>query len=119
MVLMSAAAGYATSQLAFPGLRVLWWRILASFMVPNPARTVNHFVFDEPVETVERLVRGDLAAAFDFGHSDDLQAVDGVPQAFRGTAVMDRGTQMQPLFHLYLPMNGGIITALAFITFII
>ena len=47
------------------------------------------------------------------------QFVDGVPQKFRGTAVMDGGTQMQPLFHPYLPMNGGIITALAFITFII
>ena len=47
------------------------------------------------------------------------QFVDGVPKEFRETAVMDGATQMQPLFHFYLPMSGGIITALAFITFII
>src|SRR3978361_154253 len=44
VVLMSAAAGYAISQLKFPGRRALWWMIVASFMVPIPALIINHFV---------------------------------------------------------------------------
>ena len=44
VLLMSAGAGYAISQLNFPGRRALWWLILASFMVPIPALIVNHFV---------------------------------------------------------------------------
>ncbi len=43
--MMSALAGYAMSQLEFPGRRLhLWWLILASFMVPIQALIVNHFV---------------------------------------------------------------------------
>ena len=34
---MSVCAGYAISQLRFPGRRVLWWTILASFMIPVSA----------------------------------------------------------------------------------
>jgi multiple sugar transport system permease protein len=44
VVMMSALAGYAISQLKFPGRRILWWIILASFMIPIPALIVNHFV---------------------------------------------------------------------------
>ena len=44
VVLMAAGAGYAISQLRFPGRRLFWWMILASFMVPIPALIVNHFI---------------------------------------------------------------------------
>src|ERR1700712_5610904 len=44
VVIMSAGAGYAISQLKFPGRRILWWMILASFMVPIQALIVNHFI---------------------------------------------------------------------------
>ena len=36
-VFMAACAGYAISQLRFPGSKVLWYLILASFMVPVSA----------------------------------------------------------------------------------
>lgn len=38
---MSICAGYAISQLQFPGRRLLWWTILASFMIPVPALIVT------------------------------------------------------------------------------
>ena len=41
---ISAGAGYAISQLNFPGRRIFWGLILASFMVPIPALIVTHFV---------------------------------------------------------------------------
>ncbi len=44
VILMGAACGYAISQLRFPGRMLLWWMILASFMVPIQALIVNHFV---------------------------------------------------------------------------
>ena len=28
----------------FPGRTLLWWMILASFMIPVPALIVNHFI---------------------------------------------------------------------------
>ena len=37
VVMMAAGAGYAISQLEFPGRRFFWWMILASFMIPIPA----------------------------------------------------------------------------------
>ena len=44
VVSMGACAGYAISQLRFPGRTALWWTILASFMVPVQALIVNHYV---------------------------------------------------------------------------
>ena len=44
VVMMAAGAGYAISQLNFPGRRFFWWMILASFMIPIPALIVNHFI---------------------------------------------------------------------------
>ena len=45
VVAMSAGAGYAISQLSFPGRRFFWWMILASFMVPiQHGLVVNHFI---------------------------------------------------------------------------
>ena len=46
------------------------------------------------------------------------QFFDSVPRDFREAAVMDGATELQLLFRLYLPMNWGITTALAIITFI-
>ena len=44
VMLMAASAGYAISQLNFPGRTLFWWMIMASFMVPIPALIVNHFI---------------------------------------------------------------------------
>ena len=44
VVFMAACCGYAISQLRFPGRTLLWWGILASFMIPGTALIVNHFI---------------------------------------------------------------------------
>ena len=44
VVTMALGAGYAISQLKFPGRRLFWWTILASFMIPIPSLTVTHFI---------------------------------------------------------------------------
>ena len=116
---MSAAAGYAISQLNFPGRRVLWWVILASFMVPIPALIVNHFVLMAQMSllnTLTGVVLPQLIAPVTV--IIYKQFFDSVPKDFREAALMDGATQWQLLFRLYLPMNWGITTALGIITLI-
>jgi multiple sugar transport system permease protein len=119
VVVMSAAAGYAISQLNFPGKRLLWWLILASFMVPIPALIVNHFVLMSQfgfLNSWTGVILPQLLAPVTV--MIYKQFFDSVPKDFREAAIMDGATQMQLLFRLYLPMNWGITTALAIITFI-
>lgn len=119
VVVMSAAAGYAISQLEFPGRKFLWWLILASFMVPVPALIVTHFVLMADMGLINtwsgvvlpQLLQPIIVIIY-------KQFFDSVPKEFREAAVMDGATQLQLLFRLYLPMNWGITTALAIITFI-
>ena len=119
VVVMSAAAGYAISQLNFPGRRVFWWMILASFMIPIPALIVNHFVLMSQLSLLNTwagVILPQLIAPVTV--MIYKQFFDSVPKDFREAAVMDGATELQLLFRLYLPMNWGITTALAIIAFI-
>ena len=119
VLVMSASAGYAISQLNFPGRRPLWWLILASFMVPIPALIVTHFVLMAQfglLNTWAGVILPQLIAPVTV--MIYKQFFDSVPKDFREAAIMDGATQWQLLFRLYLPMNWGITTALGIITFI-
>jgi len=119
VMLMSAMAGYAISQLEFPGRRLLWWLILASFMVPIPALIVNHFVLMSQfglINTWAGVILPQLIAPVTV--MIYKQFFDSVPKDFREAAIIDGATELQLLWRLYLPMNKGITTALAIITFI-
>jgi multiple sugar transport system permease protein len=116
---ISAGAGYAISQLNFPGRRLFWWMILASFMVPIPALTVNHFILMSQFHWVNSLP-GVIAPQLIAPVTVIIykQFFDSVPKDFREAAVIDGANEFQLLFRIYLPMNWGITTALAIITFI-
>ena len=119
VVLMSAAAGYAISQLKFPGRRILWWLILASFMVPIPALIVNHYVLMAGFKLINTwlgVILPQLIAPVTV--IIYKQFFDSVPREFREAANIDGASEFQLFFRLYLPMNWGITTALAIITFI-
>jgi multiple sugar transport system permease protein len=118
-VFTSACAGYAISQLRFPGRLVLWWTILASFMIPVPALIVNHFVIMAGV----KLLNSHLGIILPMLITPVTvivykQFFDSLPREFREAAVMDGANEFQLLFRVFLPMNWGITTALAIITFI-
>jgi multiple sugar transport system permease protein len=116
---MSAACGYAISQLRFPGRTLLWWLILASFMVPIQALIVNHFVIMSNVglvNTLPGIILPQLIAPVVI--IVYKQFFDSVPRDFREAAVIDGASEFQLLFKIYLPMNWGVTTALAIITFI-
>jgi multiple sugar transport system permease protein len=119
VITMSAAAGYAISQLQFPGRKLLWWMILASFMVPIAALIVNHFVLMSQfglINTWMGVILPQLIAPVTV--IIYKQFFDSVPKDFREAAIIDGATELQLLFRLYLPMNWGITTALGIITFI-
>ena len=120
VVMMSAGAGYAISQLDFPGRRFFWWMILASFMVPVSALIVNHFILMSQFRLINTLA-GVVGPQLVYGPVTVIiykQFFDSVPKDFREAAVMDGSNEFQLLFRIYLPMNWGVTTALAIITFI-
>jgi len=119
VIIMGASCGYAISQLNFPGRRLLWWIILASFMVPIPALIVNHFIIIAEVKllnTLTGVILPQLIAPVTV--IVYKQFFDSVPRDFREAAVMDGANDFQLLFRIFLPMNWGVTTALAIITFI-
>jgi multiple sugar transport system permease protein len=119
VLIMAAGAGYAISQLQFPGRRALWWLILASFMVPIPSLTINHFILMSQfhlINTLPGVIAPQLIAPVTV--IIYKQFFDSVPTDFREAAVIDGAGELQVLFRVYLPMNWGITTALAIITFI-
>jgi multiple sugar transport system permease protein len=118
-VFLSACAGYAISQLRFPGRMLLWWTILASFMVPVAALIVNHFIIIANVKllnTYAGIILPMLLSPVTV--IVYKQFFDGLPKEFREAAVMDGATEFQLLFRIFLPMNWGVTTAMAIITFI-
>jgi multiple sugar transport system permease protein len=119
VVVMAAGAGYAISQLEFPGRRFFWWMILASFMIPIPALIVTHFVVLSQlglINTLAGVVGPQLIAPVTV--IIYKQFFDSVPKDFREAAVIDGASEYQLLFRIYLPLNWGVTTALAIITFI-
>jgi multiple sugar transport system permease protein len=90
VVLMGMTCGYAISQLRFPGRMVLWWTILASFMVPIQALIVNHFILMWKVSALNtlfgvvlpQLIVPVVVIVY-------KQFFDSVPRDFREAAVID------------------------------
>jgi multiple sugar transport system permease protein len=120
VVATSACAGYAISQLDFPGRRFFWWMILASFMVPVSALIVNHFILMSQFKLINTLA-GVVGPQLVYAPVTIIiykQFFDSVPKDFREAAVIDGASETQLLFRIYLPMNWGVTTALAIITFI-
>ena len=119
VLLMSACCGYAISQLKFPGRTLLWWTILASFMVPVQALIVNHFIIVAGVKLLNThagiilpmLIAPVTVIVY-------KQFFDSIPRDFREAAVIDGASEFQLLFRIFIPMNWGVTTALAIITFI-
>lgn len=118
-VFMAACAGYAISQLRFPGRKLLWYTVLASFMVPVSALIVNHFIIIADV----KLLNTHAGMILPMLISPVTVIVyknffDSMPREYREAALIDGANEFQLLFQMFIPMNWGVTTALAIITFI-
>ena len=116
---ISAACGYAISQLEFTGRKVLWFLILASFMIPIQALIVNHFFLMHSwklINTWLGVILPQLIAPV--AVIVYKQFFDSIPREFREAALIDGAPHWQIFLRIYLPLNWGITAALAIIVFI-
>ena len=119
VIAMSAACGYALSQLSFPGRGLLWGLILASFMVPLQALLVTHFILMNDfglINTWGGIILPQLIVPVTV--IVYKQFFDAIPTDFREAAVLDGASEFDVFRRIFLPLNWGITTALAIITFI-
>ncbi|MFN7023241.1 MAG: carbohydrate ABC transporter permease [Pseudorhizobium sp.] len=119
VVLSGMMCAYAISQLRFPGRKVLYGIVLASFMVPSQALVVTQFILMNDLGLINtwagiilpQLIVPVVIIVY-------KQFFDAVPKEMREAVVLDGGGDYTLLFKIYLPLNWGITTALAIITFI-
>lgn len=110
---------YALSQIRFPGRRILYGIVLMSFMVPIQSLYVSQFILSNDLGLVNswagiilpQLIVPVVIVVY-------KQFFDAVPKELREAAVLDGGGEFTLLFKVYLPLNWGITTALAIVTFI-
>jgi multiple sugar transport system permease protein len=116
---ISAGCGYAISQLDFTGRKLLWFVILASFMIPIQALIVNHFFLMHSwrlINTWLGVILPQLIAPV--AVIVYKQFFDGIPKEFREAAKIDGAPEWEIFLRVYLPLNWGITAALAIIIFI-
>ncbi len=119
VILSSLLAGYALSQIAFPGRRLLYGMILASFIVPISALIVNHFLLVHRLGLLDswagivlpQLIHPVVIIVY-------KQFFDAIPKEYREAAVVDGAGHFQLLFRIFLPMTTSVTAALAIITLI-
>lgn len=119
VILSCMMCAYAISQMRFPGRRLLYGIVLASFMIPGQALVVSQFILMNDLGLVNswagiilpQLIVPIVIIVY-------KQFFDAVPKEMREAVVLDGGGEYALLFKLYLPLNWGITAALAIITFI-
>jgi multiple sugar transport system permease protein len=119
VVLLAMLCAYAISQLEFPGKTLVFWIILAGFMIPFQASIIPLFMFMNSlglVNTYAGVVLPQLAAPV--AVVIYKQFFDQVPRELGDAARIDGASEFRVLFGVYLPLNWGITWALAIITFI-
>jgi multiple sugar transport system permease protein len=119
VILFGMMCAYAISQIEFPGRRVLYGVVLASFMVPGAALYVSQFILMNDLGLINswggiilpQLIVPVVIIVY-------KQFFDAVPKEMREAVVLDGGGEYTLLFKVYLPLNWGITTALSITTFI-
>lgn len=119
VLLISMLCAYALSQIRFPGRRLLYGLVLASFMVPAQTLVVTQFILMKNLNLINtwagiilpQLITPIVIIVY-------KQFFDSVPKEMREAVVLDGGGEYTILFKVYLPLNWGITTAMAIVTFI-
>jgi multiple sugar transport system permease protein len=120
VILLSAGCAYAISQLNFPGRRLLYGIIVASFMVPIPALIVSHFVLMNDFGLINRwggIILPQLISPI--AVMVYKQFFDAIPKEFREAAVVDGAGEFNIFLRIFVPMTWGVTAALAIYTFIL
>lgn len=119
VILLCLLCAYAISQLDFPGKNILFWSLLAGFMIPFQALTVPLFMLMDDLRSInsyQGIILPQVIAPITI--IIYKQFFDRVPKELRDSAVMDGANEWRILFNIFLPINWGITWALAIVTFI-
>jgi multiple sugar transport system permease protein len=119
VLFISVLCAYALSQIRFPGRGLLYGVVLASFMVPAQTLVVTQFILMKDLNLINtwagiilpQLIAPVVIIVY-------KQFFDSVPKEMREAVVLDGGGEFTILFKVFLPLNWGITTALAIVTFI-
>lgn len=119
VLLTGMMCAYALSQMEFPGRKLLYGIVLASFMVPAQALVVPQFVLMNDLGLINKwggiilpqLIVPVVIIVY-------KQFFDAVPKEMKEAVVLEGGGDYTLLFKVFLPLNWGITTALGIITFI-
>ncbi|MBB3996685.1 carbohydrate ABC transporter permease [Aureimonas pseudogalii] len=119
VIVTGMMCAYALSQMRFPGRRILYGVVLASFMIPAQALVVSQFILMSQLGLINtwagiilpQLVVPIVIIVY-------KQFFDAVPKEMKEAVVLDGGGDYTLLWRVYMPLNWGITTALAIITFI-
>jgi len=119
VILISMPCGYALSQLNFPGRNILLLAVLASIMVPGTALVIALFILIADLNLINTwsgiILPQVLSPVCVIVYK---QFFNQVPKELREASVIDGASEFQILRKIYLPLNWGITTALALVTFI-
>jgi len=119
VILICMPCGYALSQLNFPGRNVLFISVLASIMVPGTALVIALFIMIAEFNMINSwagiILPQVLSPVCVIVYK---QFFDQVPKELRDASIIDGASEIQILLKIYLPLNLGITTALALVTFI-
>ena len=119
VVVLCMLCGYAISQLDFPGKKLLFWILLAGFMIPAQALVVPLFILMNDLNSInsyQGIILPQIIAPIVI--IIYKQFFDAVPRELRDSAVIDGANEARILFNVFLPINWGITVALAIVTFI-
>ncbi|MFD1747364.1 carbohydrate ABC transporter permease [Rhizobium helianthi] len=119
VLFISMLCAYALSQIRFPGRRILYGVVLMSFMVPAQTLVVTQFILMKNLNLINtwggiilpQLITPVVIIVY-------KQFFDSVPKEMREAVVLDGGGEYTILFRVFLPLNWGITTAMAIVTFI-
>lgn len=118
-IFLCMMCAYAISQIKFPGKNILFWTLLAGFMIPSQALAVPLFILMndlDSVNTYQGIILPQIVAPITI--IVYKQFFDAVPHELHDAAVIDGASEVRILFSVYLPINWGITWALAIVTFI-
>ena len=118
-IVLCVLCAYAISQLEFPGKNILYWSLLAGFMIPGQALTVPLFILMNDLDAInsfQGIILPQVVAPVVI--IIYKQFFDAVPHELHDSAVIDGAGEFRILFSIYLPINWGLTIALAMVTFI-
>ncbi|MCA9836695.1 MAG: carbohydrate ABC transporter permease [Trueperaceae bacterium] len=119
VIVLCALCGFAISQLSFPGKNLLYWLLLAGFMIPGQALIVPLFSMLADfgwVNSYQGLILPQVIAVINI--IIYKQFFDSVPVELRDSAIIDGASTLRIFRSIYMPLNMGITWALAIVTFI-